>query len=1098
MHFLYYSFLMKRHQHPEINGFRPTHLSNWTDTALWKELEKRPVESDRIRTTLKVAMEEIQKVLDLSDTSPRNFTLHEIGHSYRVAQRIVEIIDQDVLNALSAYELALLILSAYLHDIGMTPKWEKVNSHYTFLLFATPGLLKQEESNEFQKWLDNQEKGVVPPLCKEQKCTAEELSVANELVANYCREKHVDWGNEWIVENLSKIPKLYENWINDLILLCASHIEGYERLKGDSFSPHPVDNESNIVHLRFLALVLRVADILDLDPERTPEVILRQRSVSGESLVHWLKDPQVIINIQDFKIHLYSRPTNALIHKAIKEVAEQIQQELRLCCHVTAFHNLSDCPGFPEMKLKHKWVLNPEIHEDIAPRDNLYEYIEAAFRPNTEKLLELFSGTALYGNTFIGVRELVQNAFDAIKEQIAYKRLQLNNPEDPVNAKSLAMQHYVDLRFEKNEDGYWLICSDNGVGMTKKIIENHLLISGNTRRHEILKLERDCMNKGFALERTGQFGIGVLSYFMLADKIIIRTRRTQETKSTDLEGWLFETNGVGSFGELRCDASIRPGTEVKLHIRKDLFSDHSNWYVQLVDYLKSVFAYLPCKFRLSSSFHESVNLDLNPGWVLDHKEISRLIFSGFPSKLASNQTGSLISSSVREFIERSRFHWEEVINEARSCVKWETCEGDLHNGLGRFRIHVPYFELNGGKSFCFLRPRKKSKTTRLLEVGEALAYLPSGFHRWSWKGMHIRATYHEEWQDTKKGFIIEVDLNTSGAGKIDVTRGFLQLNRLVEESIGVLYEKCLEIQKSLFSDNDRTEFSVLNYRVRRLKLPVNHKFQWISSNSKDSRLLNRWASIRFPATCESFSQVYFFRRIDFSWKGRKIHVVPDLKINKAGDYGVSTLSWGSSIYPPDKIVLCKEKHNYGVLGLWTKSPRMNQEVLGVCDFPLEWGKLCGVSLYASSTTLWNRNHTLLKIYDRSGWDWCRRTFPKDVNPIPFKNEILQQKNRAAAWFLFYLRDLDEDLWQAIIESDEDFLLQLWAIFFPIKTVKDEKNSESVYFLAKDIPGVKLYSFSSKGLRVYTKVEQIKEVLKEPNVEWLINVKYKHLSRRRRK
>jgi hypothetical protein len=62
----------------------------------------------------------------------------------------------------------------------------------------------------------------------------------------------------------------------------ATHSCSPSRSIPDSSAP------SAIVHLRYLAVVLRVADILD--PERTPDVILRHRGVAPRSLDYWWKD----------------------------------------------------------------------------------------------------------------------------------------------------------------------------------------------------------------------------------------------------------------------------------------------------------------------------------------------------------------------------------------------------------------------------------------------------------------------------------------------------------------------------------------------------------------------------------------------------------------------------------------------------------------------------------------------------------------------------------------------------------------------------------------------------------------------------------------
>jgi len=49
--------------------------------------------------------------------------------------------------------------------------------------------------------------------------------------------------------------------------------------------------------------------------------------------------------------------------------------------------------------------------------------------------------------------------------------------------------------------------------------------------------------------RTGQFGIGVLSYY---DRDLRKSRRSNLAEDTDPTGWFFETEGVGA-GELRQD-----------------------------------------------------------------------------------------------------------------------------------------------------------------------------------------------------------------------------------------------------------------------------------------------------------------------------------------------------------------------------------------------------------------------------------------------------------------------------------------------------------------------------------------------------------------
>src|SRR6266446_832144 len=168
----------------------------WQTTVLWEALIKRTRVEDAVRNALSLCMNSIEDVLQKGGTAPLNFTLHDSEHAFRVAQIMAKIIPAKTLGNLSVYQLALLLLSAYLHDIGMTPENGKVQAHYTFLITGSSITLTEEHKKRFQGWLDDERHSVVPPLCKGIP-TSEELVLARELVAYYCRDRHNDWSEEW-------------------------------------------------------------------------------------------------------------------------------------------------------------------------------------------------------------------------------------------------------------------------------------------------------------------------------------------------------------------------------------------------------------------------------------------------------------------------------------------------------------------------------------------------------------------------------------------------------------------------------------------------------------------------------------------------------------------------------------------------------------------------------------------------------------------------------------------------------------------------------------------------------------------------------------
>ena len=553
--------------------------------------------------TLTEWMKQLDTVLQKAGTAPLDFTLHDADHALRVAHRIEQLLTPTTRRNLSDYELALLLLAAYGHDIGMSPERKKVSQHYQFLFGHDTGLTDQEKAR-YQEFLDNYaEQPVTLPLTT----SPAHLNLADELTAYYVRERHNDWSGEWLRAHLTGGFGFLPEIVGTLIRLCASHHWGFDRLAAIEFQPflstgpHP-----QLIHLRYLACLLRLADILENDPERTPEVIMRHRSIGerGRSLVHWQKDHALSIDLRSDRLHFQARPRSAVAHKALLQLADWIDHELQ---GIAALGGRLPQQWHTGKKIiAREWHLAPAVTRDIQPVPGTYEYIEGAFRPNTSRLLQLLSNEQLYGRPMVAVRELLQNAFDAVREKIARRRLQphIDDPADPKWEQRLGDEEKVTLTLRPDKQGHWhLICEDTGVGLTKALISGHLLISGQNRRHSILELERQCEKKGFRPGLTGQFGIGVLSYFMLAEELTLETNRHQGCQDLDGIGWHFTTRGVGSFGELRkLDTSPFPtgGSRVDWRLRPDRIPDPAAFAADLLTYHKETLIRIPCRFEFKT------------------------------------------------------------------------------------------------------------------------------------------------------------------------------------------------------------------------------------------------------------------------------------------------------------------------------------------------------------------------------------------------------------------------------------------------------------------------------------------------------------------
>jgi hypothetical protein len=145
------------------------------------------------------------------------------------------------------------------------------------------------------------------------------------------------------------------------------------------------------------------------------------------------------------------------------------------------------------------------------------------FRLADDRVQELLMGEQLYGERALAIRELYQNALDACRyrqARLAYLRRTGRTPA-PWQGR---------IRFEHGTDEHgrpYLDCTDNGVGMSRHELVEVFSNAGIRFRDlpEFIEEQADWESAGVPFHPNSRFGIGVLSYFMLADEITVTTCR---------------------------------------------------------------------------------------------------------------------------------------------------------------------------------------------------------------------------------------------------------------------------------------------------------------------------------------------------------------------------------------------------------------------------------------------------------------------------------------------------------------------------------------------------------------------------------------------
>jgi molecular chaperone HtpG len=189
-----------------------------------------------------------------------------------------------------------------------------------------------------------------------------------------------------------------------------------------------------------------------------------------------------------------------------------------------------------------------------------------SFQAEVAQLLHLVTHS-LYSNKEIFLRELISNASDAC-DKLRFEALDDNALyEDAPN---------LEVRVSFDKEAGTLTVTDNGIGMSQpEAIENLGTIAKSGTREFVSRLSGD--QKADA-QLIGQFGVGFYSGFIVADKIVVESRRAGLKPE---EGVRWTSGGAGDF-EVETLTREQRGTSVTLHVREDAREYLATWKLKAI------------------------------------------------------------------------------------------------------------------------------------------------------------------------------------------------------------------------------------------------------------------------------------------------------------------------------------------------------------------------------------------------------------------------------------------------------------------------------------------------------------------------------------
>ena len=433
--------------------------------------------------SLRIRNKAIPLLSQIIDTFPE-FTPHEIKHSDKIINILSWFIPEKLKNALNSYEIYFLIISAYLHDIGMA--------------------------------------------------NLEEIKTFHGENPDSIREYHHIRSEKYIVENFTILGIEDKHQAEIIGRICRGHRK--ENLNNkDLFKPERMYREFTI-NVPLLSEFIRISDELDLTFERTPQEVYEnshiQDKISKEEWERHLNTAGAGLSREDpLKIICSAKCEKPKIHRVLKKLETKINKELRNIPNHLYYHrnSIKEIPR--------------EFFMDITAVD--YKAYDFKFTLQENEIFKLLMGERLYGSRLESIRELIKNAVDAcrVKNEI----LKENNIHyDP--------KITVKLSDEMNK----IIINDNGVGMDESAVISYFLRIGNS-----FYRSSEFSEGGYDFTPVNELGIGILSYFMIADSIEV------ETKMDNNDSLILQIHDLSDYFVVKKGNRTISGTKVTLFLKDD-------------------------------------------------------------------------------------------------------------------------------------------------------------------------------------------------------------------------------------------------------------------------------------------------------------------------------------------------------------------------------------------------------------------------------------------------------------------------------------------------------------------------------------------------
>lgn len=497
-------------------------------------------EFKRLRDLVSAQVGEIKSVFP-------QFTPHdEEHHLSRIFGIADKMLGQERYERMNAAELFLLACGLYAHDWGMAVGQEE----FEHLRHGGAGSFDSEiftplddECLRLREFAERQGLRATNP--------DEYPELDDNYLRAYVRYTHA-WRSGVRVRTFFKaagcsLPQAMER-------VCRGHWLDFPELDDESRYPIHFGVLGQTVNLRAIALYVRLVDLFDIADDRTPYAIWRFVAPQDpRAKIEWSKHRA--LSPVTFPAYGDGRSARFDGSTSDPEVWAELE-DLHTYCKTQLF-------GAIDLLARH----HDERHQldlrkiEWAVTAERFTPVNIRFEFQRQRMFEILADEIYQGDSHVFLRELLQNSIDAIRmrREMVKRRAERSGSRRDLG---LGFDDAIYFSVEHGADGDALVhCRDYGIGMDEYVIRNYLAVAGASY-YQSDEFRHLC----FSMDPISRFGIGILSCFMVADRIEIETFREPHLSADGKPLRIEIPSPNHQFRIFAAPASTNIGTVVTVHV----------------------------------------------------------------------------------------------------------------------------------------------------------------------------------------------------------------------------------------------------------------------------------------------------------------------------------------------------------------------------------------------------------------------------------------------------------------------------------------------------------------------------------------------------